>query len=293
MQSGYVALIGRPNVGKSTLLNQLLGQKLAITSHKAQTTRHRILGIKTADDYQIVYVDTPGIHQRGTSAMSRYLNRAAHSTMRDVDVILFLVQSLVWTDEDEMILNRMIGKSQTIIAVLNKLDQVGQREQLLPYLETLSRKADFSALIPISALTGLHCDTLETEILKHLPEGDLLFPQDQITDRSERFFAAEIIREQLIRRYHKEIPYALTVEIESFEESESLYKIGAVIWVERENQRAILIGKEGGALKVAATAARKALEEHLSVKVHLNLWVKVKKSWSSDEAALNRLGYIE
>jgi len=293
MQSGYVAIVGRPNVGKSTLLNQLVGQRLAITSHKSQTTRHRILGIKTTDDYQIIYLDTPGIHKPGISAMSRYLNRAAHTSMHHVDVILFLVQALVWTEEDEAVLKMIASSNQAVIAVLNKLDRIDQKDRLLPYLDKLSRKAEFSALIPVSALTGSHCDDLEHEILRHLPSGERLFPEDQVTDRPERFFAAEIIREQLIKRYHDEIPYALTVEIETFEETESLYKIGAIVWVEKENQRGILVGKNGNAMKIAAAAARKEMEGYFMTKVYLTIWVKVKNSWSSDEAALNQLGYVE
>jgi len=290
---GYVALIGRPNVGKSTLLNQLLGQKLAITSHKPQTTRHRILGIKTTDQGQILYVDTPGIHQRGGKAMNRYLNRTAKTSLMDVDALLFVVQAMQWTDEDAAVLEAIKRVGVPAIAVVNKVDTLKNREQLLPYLAELGERHDFAAIVPVSARAGTNCEPLEQEALKLLPEGELIYPEDQLSDRSGRFFAAELIREQLTRRYHNELPYALTVAIERFEESEGLFRIGAVIWVERDSQKGILVGKGGQSLKVAATAARKSMEEFFGCRVHLDLWVKVKDSWSTDEASLNDLGYNE
>ncbi len=292
-RSGYAVLVGRPNVGKSTLLNRLLGQKLAITSHKPQTTRHRILGIKSREDGQIIFVDTPGIHERGNKAMSHYLNRTAHTALIDVDVAVFVVQALAWTSEDERVLSAVVKAGVPTILAVNKVDLVEPKEKLLPFLQTLAERHSFVDVIPVSASRGDNADALMQAVLDRLPEGEPVFPEDQITDRSERFFAAELLREQLIRRYHRELPYAITVEIERFEEDDGRYLIGAVIWVEREGQRAILLGKGGQAMKETATAARKAMNDFFQTRVHLEVWIKVKKSWSSDEAGLSRLGYTD
>lgn len=290
-RTGYAALVGRPNVGKSTLLNRLIGQKLAITSHKPQTTRHSILGIQSRDDGQIVYVDTPGIHQRGAKALNKYLNRTAKTVLADVDVLLFVVHAGQWTDEDDAVLQAIVRTGQPVIAVVNKVDTVTRKEALLPLLSELSQRHDFAAVIPVSARQGDNCDALEDQVLALLDEGAAIFPDDQLSDRPSRFFAAELIREQVIRRYHKELPYATSVGIEKFEEKPNVYVIHAVIWVERDSQRGILIGRQGEALKAAGTAARKALEKFFEIKVHLELWVKVKSSWSADESSLNQLGY--
>ncbi|MCB1790595.1 MAG: GTPase Era [Gammaproteobacteria bacterium] len=292
-RSGYAVLVGRPNVGKSTLLNRVLGQKLAITSHKPQTTRHRILGILSRPEGQIVFVDTPGIHERGGKAMNQYLNRTAHTALLDVDVVVFVIQALVWTGEDERVLDAIRNAGIPAIAVVNKVDLVTPKEALLPFLETLSSRHPFVDVIPVSARDGDNADALVMSVLSRLPAGEAIFPEDQITDRSERFFAAELLREQLIRRYHRELPYSVTVEIERFEEHDGRYDIGAVIWVERESQRAILLGKGGEAMKQTATAARKAMNSFFQTRVHLEVWIKVKKSWSSDEASLVSLGYTE
>ena len=291
-RAGYAALVGRPNVGKSTLLNRLLAQKLAITSHKPQTTRHRILGIKTSDAGQIAYVDTPGIHKRGGKAMNRYLNRTAYTALADVDVCVFVVQALQWTDEDEAVHEAIKNTNLAVIVAVNKVDLVTPREQLLPFIATL-RARDYQDVVPVSARAGTNCNTLEQEVLHRLPESELIFPEDQLSDRSERFFAAEFMREQVIRRYHEELPYAVTVEIERFEASKSGLRIGAVIWVERESQKGIVVGRGGSSLKAAATAARKAMMEFYDLPVHLDVWVKVQKSWSSDERSLVQLGYGE
>ncbi|WP_428623956.1 GTPase Era [Sedimenticola sp.] len=288
---GFCAIVGRPNVGKSTLLNRLIGQKLAITSHKPQTTRHSILGVKTTDSDQIIYVDTPGIHKRGDHAMNRYLNRTARSALADVDLILFVVEALRWTDEDQAVLDALSKLNMPVLLVVNKIDTVKNKEALLPYLESIAGKFDFTAVIPLSARKGDNLQPVERQVIACLPEGELIFPEDQLTDRSERFFAAELIREQLTRRYAKEIPYALTVEIEKFEEEGNLYRIDALIWVERQGQKNIIIGAKGEALKEVGTQARKEMEKFFDKKVFLQLWVKVKKSWSSDEGALSRLGY--
>jgi len=290
---GFCAIVGRPNVGKSTLMNRLIGQKLAITSHKPQTTRHSILGVKTREEGQIIYVDTPGIHKRGDQAMNRYLNRTARSALADVDLILLVVEALRWTDEDQAVLDAVQKLDIPVMLLVNKIDTLDNREALLPYLAGLAEKYDFRAVIPLSARKGDNIEALETQVLGCLPQGAPCFPEDQLSDRSERFFAAELIREQLTRRYAREIPYALTVEIEKFEEEGNLYRIDALIWVERQGQKNIIIGAKGEALKEVGTRARLEMEKFFDRKVYLQLWVKVKKSWSSDEGALSRLGYSD
>jgi len=288
---GYVAIIGRPNVGKSTLLNRLLGQKLAITSHKAQTTRHAILGILTETRGQAIFVDTPGIHERGASALNRYLNRAARAVIADVDLVLYVVEALRFTREDAKALEAVAAGGTPAIAVVNKVDEVKDKERLLPYLQALANRHPFCEIVPVSAAKGTQIDRLTDRVLAALPEAENVFPEDQITDRSERFFAAELLREQLTRRYGEELPYATTVEIERFEESAGRYQIDALVWVERPGQKAIIIGKGGEALKAAASEARAQMQAMFDRPVHLSVWVKVKKSWSSDEAALASLGY--
>ena len=290
---GYVALLGRPNVGKSTLLNRILGQALAITSHKPQTTRHTILGVKTAPQGQMIFVDAPGIHRRGENALNRYLNRVARSVVHEVDAILFVVEALRWTPEDENVLKVLKGAEVPILAVVNKIDRLRDRGLLLPYLQELSDRFDFRDLVPVSAATGEQLEVLESLVLKLLPQGANVFPEDQLSDRPERFFAAEFLREQLTRRYAKELPYRLSVEIERFEEEGGRCLIHALIWVERPGQKAIIIGKNGIALREAARAARLKMREFFDRPVHLEVWVKVKESWSSDESALARLGYGE
>jgi GTP-binding protein Era len=292
-RSGYAAIVGRPNVGKSTLLNRLIGQKIAITSHKPQTTRHAILGIKTRPDGQILYVDTPGIHRRGKKALNRMLNQTAESALADVDVILFVVQAGVWTEEDEAVMRVVKRSSRPAILVVNKIDLLKKKEEMLAYLARLSSMADFEEIIPCSARSGDNLALLEDHVLRLLPEGPGFYPEEQVTDKSERFMAAELLREQLTRRYAREIPYALTVEIERFEEHPEHYSIGAVIWVEREGQKAIIIGKQGEALKETARLAREAMQKAFGRRIWLDVWVKVKKSWSSDEQAMANLGYTD
>ncbi|AHF03962.1 GTP-binding protein Era [Marichromatium purpuratum 984] len=290
---GTVAIVGRPNVGKSTLLNRILGQKLAITSHKAQTTRHSILGVKTRAEGQILFVDTPGIHRRGESALNRYLNRTARAALADTDLILFVVEALRWTEEDEQALAAVARAGVECIAVVNKVDRVEDKEALLPFLQTLGERHAFRELFPVSAARGSQVEALEQAVLAALPEGEPIFPEDQLTDRSERFFAAELLREQLTQRYGEELPYRTTVEIERFEAVDGRYMINALIWVERPGQKAIIIGKQGESLKATATQARLEMQKLFDCPVHLEVWVKIKKSWSSDEAALARLGYSE
>lgn len=291
VRSGYIALIGRPNVGKSTLMNHLLGQKLSITSRKPQTTRHRILGIKTTERAQFVYVDTPGIHRGDKQALHRYLNRAALGIIQDVNVIVFLVEALKWGEEDQLALTQCEKAACPVILAVNKVDQVKDKDKLLPFLQEVSARYGFAAVVPISAKQGTQLDELEERIAEHLPVSGLLYPEDQVTDRSVRFLAAEIIREKLVRLLGDELPYATSVEIEKFEENPELAKIYAVIWVERDKQKAIVIGKDGAKLKRIGQEARLDLEALLEKKVYLKTWVKVKRGWADDERALQQLGY--
>lgn len=288
---GYVGLVGRPNVGKSTLLNRLLGQKLAITSHKPQTTRHSILGVKTVAGGQLVYLDTPGIHERGKHAMNRYLNRTARAALADADVAVLVVEAGRWTREDELVLESLARRELPVVLAVNKVDRIKPKEKLLPYLQEAAARADFKEVIPVSARNGQQLDVLEARVLELLPRGPNYYEDDQLTDRSERFFAAELLREQLTRRYAQELPYALTVEIERFEAEGNLYRIAALVWVEREGQKNILIGAQGESMKAAAREARLEMERFFDKRVYLDVWVKVKKSWSNDESALARLGY--
>lgn len=290
-RSGFIALIGRPNVGKSTLMNHLVGQKLSITSRKPQTTRHRILGIKTTAQAQCVFVDTPGIHHGDRQALHRYLNRAAQSIVQDVHVIVFLVEALKWEEEDQLALTQCEKADCPVILAVNKIDQVKDKDRLLPYMQEVSARFDFAAIVPVSAKQGTQLEELERQIIGHLPVSEPLYPEDQVTDRSVRFLAAEIIREKLVRLLGDELPYASSVEIEKFDESDTLVKIYAVIWVERDNQKAIVIGKGGAKLKRIGQEARIDLEALLDKKVYLKTWVKVKSGWADDERALQQLGY--
>ena len=291
-RSGYVAIIGRPNVGKSTLINRILGQKLCITSRRPQTTRHRILGIKTSEQGQFIYVDTPGMHSDGKRAMNRYMNRAAASSIDDVDVILFVVEGLKWTDEDKRVLKRLQqGARAPVILVLNKADKLQDKAALLPQIEELAAQYEFAAVVPVSARKGMNTDLLEQEIAKLMPEGEMIFDEDQLTDRSSRFLAAEIVREKLFRYLGQELPYSLTVEVEQFEEEEGMYRIGAVVYVERGGQKSIVIGKKGEQLKLIGKDARLEMEQLFGCKVFLQIWVKVREGWSDNERMLKNLGY--
>lgn len=290
---GYVAIVGRPNVGKSTLLNKILGQKISITSRKPQTTRQRILGIKTTDTTQTVYVDTPGLHQQAKRKLNRYMNRAATQSFYDVSAIVFVVEALQWREDDEWILAQLMKLSEPIILVVNKIDQVKDKEELLPYLQLISAKFNFAQVIPLSATKGTNISALEQAVDGYLSAGPFLFAEDQVTDRSERFLAAEIVREKLFRNMQQEVPYGLTVGIEKFVREEKILRISAVIWVEKEGQKAIIIGAQGGALKLVGTNARKELEKLFDIKVFLQLWVKVKENWADDERALRSLGYSD
>ena len=322
---GYVAIVGRPNVGKSTLLNHILGQKISITSRRPQTTRHRILGIKTTleavapgilNPSQVIYVDTPGLHRAGKRAMNRYMNRVAASAIKDVDVVLFVVEGLRWTAEDQDVLERLKKENVPVILVVNKVDKITDKETLLPHFQKVSgymRRAgcpsvvgagkgesegfrenhDFAQIVPVSARHGINVAELEQEILRLLPIAPHMYPEDQVTDRSERFLAAELVREKLTRRLGQEVPHSLTVSIEKFSEENGIINITALIWVEKQGQKSIVIGKDGGVLKEVGTQARQDMERIFDNKVFLTLWVKVKEGWSEDERALRSLGYDE
>jgi GTPase len=288
---GYIALVGRPNVGKSTLLNRILGQKISITSRRPQTTRHRVLGIKTLPHAQLVYVDTPGIHDFNGRAMNRYMNRTASSVLADVDVVVFLVDGLRWTPDDELVLSKLAHAGSPVILAVNKVDLLEKREALLPGLQGLAEKYPFKEIIPISARKGDNVAALESCIEALLPEAPPFFPEDQVTDRSVRFLAAELVREKLFRKLGKELPYGLTVQIEEYRNEPGITHIHALIWVERDSQKTIVIGKGGRVLKEIGQQARKDIEDLIGNKVNLKLWVKVKEGWADDERALQSLGY--
>lgn len=288
---GYVAIVGRPNVGKSTLLNHILGQKISITSRKPQTTRNNVVGIKTEGDVQIIFVDTPGLHLGQEKAINRYMNRAASTAIKDVDLVIFVVDRFIWTEEDEAVAQRLNNCDCPILLAVNKVDQIDDKGELLPHLQNLSEKLSATEIIPISALRNQNLDRLEQIIVEHLPEAQHLFPEDQITDRSSRFMAAEIVREKITRQLGDELPYEMAVEIEEFSYEGNILRISALILVERDGQKKILIGDKGDRIKQIGTQARIDMEKMFDSKVMLNLWVKVKSGWSDDERALRSLGY--
>lgn len=288
---GYIAIVGRPNVGKSTLLNAILGQKLSITSRKPQTTRHQILGIKTTATEQNIYVDTPGLHSDRQRALNRYMNQAAIGAIEDVDVVILVVDARTWTEEDDAVLRVVNRTKAACIVALNKLDRLKQRSDLLPLLQQTAERAEFEHIIPISGLKGDNLVELERAAAALLPVANALFPEDQLTDRSTRFVAAEIVREKFIEHLGQELPYQLSVEIEYFEEGEREVNIGAVVWVERKGQKGIIIGKQGRTMRSVGTEARSDLQTLLDTKVNLKLWAKVKEGWSNDDRSLTMLGY--
>jgi GTP-binding protein Era len=291
MKCGFAALIGRPNVGKSTLMNHLLKQKISITSRKPQTTRHRIVGINTTEAGQIVYLDTPGMHNSDKRALNRYLNRTADTTLLGVDVVVWLIDGPSFHEYDEVIFKKLEQAGLPVILAVNKVDRIKDKEQILAFFAQAQHRFPFKHLVPISALKNTNLEELEKAIFELLPEGGLIYPEDQITDRPERFLCAEIIREKLTRRLGDELPYALTVEIELYQEMPGITKIYAVIWVERSAQKTIVIGKDGELLKKVGMDARLDIEKLLERKVYLQLWVKVKKGWSDNERALQSLGF--
>ncbi|WP_345490826.1 GTPase Era [Orbus sasakiae] len=292
---GFVAIVGRPNVGKSTLLNQILGQKISITSRKAQTTRHRILGIDTQGHDQVIYIDTPGLHIEEKRAINRLMNRAASSSIGNVELILFVVEGTHWTEDDEMVVNKLKDVKCPVLLIINKIDNVQDKTKLLPHIQEISQKLNFMDVVPISAEKGEGIDIIKSIVKKHLPEGQHHFPDDYITDRSQRFMAAEIIREKLMRFLGDELPYSVTVEIEQFkvDERTGMYRINGLILVERDGQKKMVIGNKGEKIKKIGIEARKDMQEFFETKVHLELWVKVKAGWADDERALRSLGYSD
>jgi GTP-binding protein Era len=291
---GMVAIVGRPNVGKSTILNQLLEQKVSITSRKPQTTRHRILGIDTRDNMQTIYVDTPGLHSEEKRAINRVMNRAASSSLGEVGLVLFVVEGTRWTDDDAMVLTKIKASKLPCLLVVNKIDKVDQQNQLIDQLKWLAQQHNFEHTVPVCAKNAKNIDVLRGLVIDSLPEGEFYFPEDYITDRSSRFMAAEIIREKLMRFTGDELPYSVTVEIEQFMQTDTgMLRINGLILVERETQKRMVIGKSGQHLKKIGAEARKDMEGLFDNKVFLELWVKVKSGWADDERALRSLGYSE
>lgn len=291
MRSGNVAVVGRPNVGKSTLVNALVGFKVSIISSKPQTTRHRILGVATREDAQFAFVDTPGLHRADGRAINRYMNRAARGAFADADVVVLVTEAQRWTDEDQAALDAAREADAPIVLVLNKIDRIDRAEKLLPILEERGRLFDFAAIVPISAEKARGLEALERTLAPLLPEREASFDADDVTDRSERFLAGELVREQVVRQLRDELPHATTVDVERFERDGELLRIAATIMVERDGQKAIVVGAGGEQIKRIGISARRELERLFETKVHLQLWVRVRAGWSDDERALRQFGY--
>ena len=289
-RSGYVSIVGKTNAGKSTLLNSILGQKIAITSRKPQTTRHRFLGIKTESENQIIFVDTPGFHSGQKRALNRYMNKVAANALRGVDIVLYLIDKLDWQEDDLQRL-KSIPTETCVILVVNKIDKLKDKNSLLPFIEERNKDGLFSSIIPISALKGMNLDELVDLICDKLPYGSHLYPEDQVTDISEKFLASEVIREKCINRLGDELPYRISVSIDRFSESKKVIHIDSTIFVEKQSQKGMLIGKSGSKLKAIGTSSRKELEDLLESKVMLKTWVKVKSGWSDNETILPSMGY--
>jgi len=290
---GWAALVGRPNIGKSTLLNKIIGQKVSIISRRPQTTRHRILAVLTRDDYQLVLVDTPGIHKSESSYLNRVFNRAATSSLDSVDVNLMLIESRGWHDDDEKILRLIKQNKSKSLLIINKIDLLSDKKSLLPLIKQSAEKHDFEAIIPISAQTGDGVESVLTTIAGYLPQGQADFPKDMITDRTFRFMAAEFVREQIFQQLGEELPYTSAVQVEQFEQTEKLDRISVLIWVDKDSHKPIFLGKNGERLKKIGTKARLQMEQSFGKKVYLQLWVKVKEGWAESDLSLRTLGYLE
>jgi len=288
---GTIAITGRPNVGKSTLLNQLIGQKLCITAHKPQTTRHAILGINTKDDTQFIYIDTPGMHRSGKRTLNRVLNKTASSAATGADVLVLVVQAMTFNEDDQLALEIVMQQDLPWLLAINKVDNVNPKEKMLPWLSDLEAAKHAHAVVPLSAKRGQNVDLLEGEIKARLPEAPFQYDEEEFTDRSSKFLASELVREQLTRFLAQELPYAISVEIEKFEESEDITRISAIIWVEKASQKSIVIGKNGANLKEIGSRARSSMQGLFDCKIYLQLWVKVKDGWSDDAAMIRSLGY--
>ena len=290
-QSGSIAVVGRPNVGKSTLVNELIGQKLSITSHRPQTTRHRINAIDTQESYQMVFVDTPGIHIGNNKAINSYMNRAASSSFSEVDIIIWIVEVFKWTKEDARVLEHLSKVNIPVLLCINKIDKASIVEKILPFLESLGEKFKANEVFPLSAFDRQDIKKLRGLILKYLPQQEAIYDEDYITDRSQKFVISEFIREKLMRNLSNELPYDITVEIEKFELDGKLYRIAARIFVDKASQKSIVIGQNGEMLKKIGQESRQTIEGFLEAKVFLELWVKVRQGWSDDKRALASLGY--
>ncbi len=287
---GFVAIVGRPNVGKSTLLNHLVGQKISITSRKAQTTRHRIMGIVTDERSQFVFVDTPGFQTQFKNALNRGMNRTVSGVLRDVSVVLLVIEARHFDERDRQVL-KLLPDNVPVIAVVNKADYITDKKELLPFMEKLSKEHEFAAIVPVSAKFNKQLDTLLDAIREHLPEGTAIYGEEEITDRSERFLAAELLREKVFRFTGEELPYSASVVIEQFKQEGNLRRIHAAILVDKEAHKSMLIGKEGAKLKEIATQARLDMEKMFDGKVFLEVFVKVRSGWADDERVLKSLGY--
>jgi GTP-binding protein Era len=289
-RSGFAALVGRPNVGKSTLLNALVGQKLSIVTPRPQTTRHRIVGISHLPNAQIAFVDTPGLHQHGSRALNRAMNRTASTSLNDADLVVLVVDATKWTAEDDLALERVVASGLPAIAAVNKIDQVRPRDRLLPYIAALSKRHEFAAVVPISALKSDNVDALRKTIAEHLPVAPAMYADGELTDRSLEFRIAEMIREKLTLELNQEVPYGVAVEVEQMAEQDGQLTVDASIWVDREGQKPIVIGAKGERLKRVGRSARIALNDLLGRRLHLNLWVKVRENWADNARALKHLG---
>ncbi len=289
-RSGFAALVGRPNVGKSTLLNALVGQKLSIVTPRPQTTRHRIVGISHLPNAQIAFVDTPGLHQHGSRALNRAMNRTAATSLNDADLVVLVIDATKWTAEDDLALERVVASGLPAIAAVNKVDQIRPRERLLPYLANLAKRHNFAAIIPVSALKNDNVEDLRKTIAQHLPVAPAMYAEGELTDRSLEFRIAEMIREKLTLELNQEVPYGVAVEVERMAEEDGQLTVDAAIWVDREGQKPIVIGAKGERLKRVGRSARIALNGLLSRRLHLNLWVKVRENWADNARALKQLG---